>query len=148
MTEAEWLSCSDPQPMLSHLGSEADARKLLLFCVAAVRSVASDSREVQVRLEVAERYADGKVGTDEVRRWWGEHLPWPENPRAWAVKVAEGVSYLEGHPTPSPVLQAELLRDIFGDPFRSASFDPAWRAAEVMSLAEAVSGRHFTDVGR
>jgi hypothetical protein len=31
--------------------------------------------------------------------------------------------------------QAELLRDIFGNPFRGVTFDPAWRTADVLALA-------------
>src|SRR5262249_30909011 len=35
--------------------------------------------------------------------------------------------------------QIALLHDVFGDPFVSASFDPAWRTPEVMDLAESVA---------
>jgi hypothetical protein len=31
--------------------------------------------------------------------------------------------------------QAELVRDIFGNPFRSVSFDPAWRTGTAVALA-------------
>lgn len=33
--------------------------------------------------------------------------------------------------------QADLAREIFGNPFRPIAFDPAWRSATVLSLAEA-----------
>jgi hypothetical protein len=33
--------------------------------------------------------------------------------------------------------QAQLLRDIFGNPFRPVSFDPAWRTTTVLALAQA-----------
>ncbi len=32
--------------------------------------------------------------------------------------------------------QAELLRDIFGNPFRPVTFDPEWRTSTVMALAQ------------
>jgi hypothetical protein len=34
--------------------------------------------------------------------------------------------------------QAELLRDIVGNPYRPAPFDPAWRDAAVLACAEAI----------
>lgn len=34
--------------------------------------------------------------------------------------------------------QANLLRDIFGNPFRPIAFNPAWRTATVKQLAEAI----------
>src|SRR5262249_7196679 len=32
--------------------------------------------------------------------------------------------------------QAELLRDIYGNPFRLASFDPLWRTQDVVAIAQ------------
>ena len=34
--------------------------------------------------------------------------------------------------------QADLLRDIFGDPFPPPAFDPAWRTLDVTTLAESI----------
>jgi hypothetical protein len=69
MTEEEWLTCSDPQPMLADLGdSKASKRKLRLFgcaCCRGVGHLSKDSR-VQRAIVLAERYADGLVGR---RRW-------------------------------------------------------------------------------
>lgn len=31
--------------------------------------------------------------------------------------------------------QADLLRDVFGDPFRPVALDPAWRTSTVVALA-------------
>jgi hypothetical protein len=54
----------------------------------------------------------------------------------------------EGPPTNSPLppgwqppslvelaVQCQLLRDIFGNPFRAMAFDPTWRTATTVSLA-------------
>jgi hypothetical protein len=39
---------------------------------------------------------------------------------------------------------ADLIRCIFGNPFRPVSFDPAWRTAGVMAVAQAIyNERHF-----
>jgi hypothetical protein len=34
--------------------------------------------------------------------------------------------------------QADLLREIFGNPFRPVAFDPRWRTADVVALAQAI----------
>jgi hypothetical protein len=36
------------------------------------------------------------------------------------------------------VVQATLLRDIFGNPFRPAALDPAWRTETVLALARGI----------
>jgi len=36
--------------------------------------------------------------------------------------------------------QADLLRDIFGNPFRPVGFDPSWRTSTVVALAEQMYG--------
>jgi hypothetical protein len=40
---------------------------------------------------------------------------------------------------------APLVRDIVGDPFRPATFDPAWRTADVIGLADAAYERRALD---
>ncbi len=68
MTEAEWLTCADPSPMLSHGLSRMSDRKRRLFAVACCRRI-EGSLEVIPRgsaLEVAERFADG-FATDSER---------------------------------------------------------------------------------
>jgi hypothetical protein len=63
MTEAEWLACTDPTPMLGFLGGRASPRKLRLFAAACCRRVwhlLTDDRNRRA-IDVAERYADGLV---------------------------------------------------------------------------------------
>jgi hypothetical protein len=67
MTEQEWLTCTDPKPMLEFLRGKASDRKLRLFGVACCRSVwhwlfLPGRRAV----EVAERYADELANGQEL----------------------------------------------------------------------------------
>jgi hypothetical protein len=63
VTEADWLSCVDPQPMLEYLRGTVSERKLRLFAVACVRRVERLLREKEglVALQLAERMAEGPV---------------------------------------------------------------------------------------
>jgi hypothetical protein len=63
MTEAEWLACTDPWPMLDPdaFGGRSRDRKLRLFACACVRRVWDflDDPRSRMAVEVAERFADG-----------------------------------------------------------------------------------------
>jgi hypothetical protein len=74
MTEAEWLACEDPEPMLRHLRAtgvprrNGGRRKLRLFGCACVRRKwkrATDPRS-RALVVAAERYADGLAEADEL----------------------------------------------------------------------------------
>ncbi len=76
MTEAEWLACTDPQPMLEILcgSGKASERKLRLFACACCRRLGNllSDRYSRKALTVAERYADAAVSQDKLRFAWGD----------------------------------------------------------------------------
>jgi hypothetical protein len=60
MTEAEWLACEDPRPMLTFIGDRASDRKLRLFCLACCARITTHFTDDRSRAAVAflDRHAD------------------------------------------------------------------------------------------
>ncbi len=155
MTEAEWLRCNDPPRMLNYLRGKVGERKARLFAVCCCTSENATIDEPGCRhaVEISERYADGLemrsvlkrarrgalVAVDldmpglDIAAWHtGERDAW-----AAAINTAEAIagristdSYASHRET-----QTALLRDIFGNPYRPATFIPAWRTDTALSLA-------------
>ena len=162
MTEAEWLAFSgaEPPPMMQFLRLLATDRKLTLFAVACCRRIAHLIGEEDCRrlVTVAEAFADGlateqELGVAEERaslasRGKGSHAlyaaihvgrPYP----TWLSIVftyAAGAAVV-GDTDIVPQAQhhrneqAVLLRDIFGNPFRTVAADPVWLTTTVLQLA-------------
>src|ERR1700685_1871620 len=68
MTEAHWLACTDPMPMLEFLRGKGSDRKLRLFAVGCCRRVWGLLEDERSRLGVdaAEQYADGNISEEEL----------------------------------------------------------------------------------
>ena len=68
MTEAEWLTSTNPMPMLEFLKGKATGRKCRLFAVACCFTVEELlTQESRVALETAERFADGHASETDRR---------------------------------------------------------------------------------
>jgi len=63
MTEADWNTCTDPQPLLEFLRGKVSGRKLRLFAVACCRRPWPSLQQEQCRNTVlmAELFAEGRV---------------------------------------------------------------------------------------
>jgi len=67
MTEAEWLACTDPAPMLAFLRGKISERKFRLFACACCRRIwhLLPGEQLRRAVEVSERYADGRATAAE-----------------------------------------------------------------------------------
>jgi hypothetical protein len=168
MTEAEWLECRDPGPMIEFVRTRSSARKLRLFACACARRlpVLGESEDLQI-VALSERLADGQANKHEVQRMrsrlggrGGYSANWAEENAIHAVleRDAQTAAKNAGHfaadfclflemertdiGTPdayqellvskaAPAKAAEkeaqacILREIFGNPLRPATIDPA-----------------------
>jgi hypothetical protein len=91
MTEAEWLSGTDPAPMLSYAERRLTDRQRLRFVAACCRRIwklLTDHRFRRV-VEVAEAVADGRATLEELAAARHE-LPRPGNQMPRAVVVPHG----------------------------------------------------------
>src|SRR5205823_7167481 len=68
MSEQEWLSSTDSQPMLLFLGSTGLDRKLRLFACGCARRVSHlcEHEVPREMLELGERFADGLVSREKL----------------------------------------------------------------------------------
>jgi hypothetical protein len=157
MTEAEWSRSRAPKQMILHVREAGSIRKLRLLACAFCRAIWDQLTDQRCRtaVEVAERYADG-LATDAERTAVQERVEtarvddplrvavrWTlTDPDPWMVGVAAEVcSYNSRSARPSSQLRgihANLVRDIFGDPFRPVQLDPRWRTSTVLTLAEGI----------
>jgi len=176
MTEREWLNCADPQPMLEFLRGTTSDRKLRLFAAACCRLLFRKVRVgplYELEVEVAERYADGEASSAELweaRRYsnsTAEHAcmnttetedavlmadcaalnaAWAATQPGAIVPDDDGVS--QARLAAEQAVQSDLLRDIFANPFRHASVNPAWLTPTVSGLASAAYGERSLPSGQ
>jgi hypothetical protein len=105
-------------------------------------------------IELAERFAEGLASTTELERMWNEvrghalcgavcgpiSSAAAQTPSqavavvAWAAEEKQKGAYDAVFKDESSA-QADLVRDIFGNPFRPVSFSPEWRTSTAVALA-------------
>ncbi len=151
-TGTMWVECGNPALMLDHLRGKVSGRKLRLFAVACCRRVQHllvDERS-QDAVEVAERFAEGtaavgdleaaakrmrKVG--KLRGYYGPVAAWAVVPSAEdAARYAAWNAFVDRDDEIS--VQADLLRCIFPNPFRTVPADSRWLTSTVLCLARGI----------
>src|SRR5262245_47176460 len=161
MTEVEWLGARDPDTLLTMLPPPVSDRKLRLFVAAAHRHLWHLLTDLERRVPTAaEQFLEGKITRDQFDAAYRGNGLFPGEDRAplpaeYPVERALGeVEYITedagGADLDSVVAaQAQLVRDILGNPPRPVGCAPAWRTGEggeVMRLAEAIyEGRRLPD---
>jgi hypothetical protein len=160
VTEAEWLTCTDPTPMLEFLRGKSSDRKSRLLRVGAARSIWAELTDKRYRaaVEVAERYADGLATDDELdihkKELYGLFGPRgefrqvrPDSTTAMLLFVAlacvssprvmhhvYGGSWMTAMRYTRNRL-SPIIRDQFGNPFRPVTADPNWLTSTAVTLA-------------
>jgi hypothetical protein len=136
MTEQEWGRSADPKAMLGLVRANVSDRKLWLFACACLRRVES-SGEPGVRAAVAmlERCAEGQETAAEMSASNGRVVA-----LAAAVHVTDyALEFCDDQQQEAePQAQADLLREIVGNPLRPVTFDPLWRTSDVLLLATSI----------
>jgi len=151
MTEAEWLACGDPRRLLDRVGSSY--RRLRLFACAECRRQLNNVVRDEFRdaLDVAENYAAG-IATDEALSAASQTTMYGSARRRanraqsptlglihWLVQPDDSMistaSLAVASKPAARQWQCQILRDIFGNPFRPVAFSPDWRTDTALSLA-------------
>ncbi len=185
MTEPEWLSCSDPELMVSDpvlfpfLGlvsnstsdrtGEARAKRKRILCSVAWLNLTPD---LLVReydrwfMDNIWKMVDGLITKDEFRykydcliakevdkdRWFRSPV---EQMVTEAANFREGLKqnisccFLEPEDCRETLegkqIFADILREIFGNPFHPVSLDPAWLTGTAIALATGIYDDHAFD---
>jgi hypothetical protein len=148
MTEAEWLARTNPHKMLDFLRDNVSARKLWLFVSVSAREIRPFfqglSNEPVDTADLWERYADGQVSELNVKRAFRARMnlslepplspPW-QAARSGVFEVM--FWFMPRGATEYPRL-CEIIRDVFGNPLRPITVDPACLTPAVVKLAEAI----------
>jgi hypothetical protein len=161
VTEPEWLTCTDPMKMEEFLEERASQRQFRLLACAHCRHVWEmlDDTESKRLVEVSERFADGEATVRDLAVAEGTkptHITRLAPFRA-AVSTAGKDAVTAAFYTYCDVARLlddrseyvphaiAFIRDIFGNPFRPVTFDPAWLTSTVVALAEGIYAERAFD---
>lgn len=160
MTEAEWLSSADPEQMLKFLGGKASERKVRLLACALCRT-AGHSPTHPTAVQVIERYADGAASAEElegafeaVQRQVEEAVAEEDFEKASRLVAIRDCAYrttgrgawvVRAIADKMPKESRDLLRDIFGNPFRPVPTYTTWLTPTAASLARAIYAERAWD---
>jgi hypothetical protein len=140
--EEQWFAAEDPRDKLLLLRSTLSSeRKLIWFALACLRGGNPPTDPSSLRLLFAlEHYADGLLTRDQLdEAYIAEHVV--DGVAFATFDVAEAELYvhheLETGGAPASRM-CRLLDDVFGNPFHPVAFDPSWRTATAVGLAQSM----------
>jgi hypothetical protein len=163
MTEAEWLACTDPQPMLEFLRGRTSERKLRLVAVACVRRYWTVDSVIRQLIRVSELYADGITGWVDLaavrklaRGFQRQAMQRDVGMGAGAVQAVASVAHPSAFTAAQRVVRAILperathaIQEIIGNPFLPLPTPPAailnWNCGTVVKLAQTIYDEHAFD---
>lgn len=92
MTEADWLSSTNPSSMMNFVRDKVSERKLRLFVYGGCRTVWNSLRQPVLwkAVEVAERYADGLADDRQLKAMRNAICPDPYSTKSLAAAAAFG----------------------------------------------------------
>jgi hypothetical protein len=139
MTEQEWITATDPTPMLEFLRGKASDRKLRLFGCAFFRQLYAPVDPRNTIIAVGEKYADGMADSEELKtaRSLARRLE-PPHTFGSVVSVVDSGSMYPCVRSGRARTHCERIRDIFGNPFRRVSIDSKWLTSKVAALATGI----------
>ena len=141
MKEKRWLAeRDDPYKMVNFLRERVTTRKARLFACACFRHPKAALEEWERRiLEIGERAADGSATEDEVRVAKEESVGSGDSGVAWVILTNDWWTAVEAARAAGEwakeEVQCDLVRDVFGNPFRKVTFAPEWKTDTAVSLA-------------
>lgn len=160
-TEDDWLASGEPEQMIRFLGESGTARCWQLFacqCCWRIVPLLVDERSLRA-VATAERQAEGLTTDEEVREaleeahaaeveLWSTGRPAVLGNAATAARrcltmprrAHQAVAAASGGAgrVSARKAQCDLLRELFGNPFRPVAVDPAWRTPTVLVLARQI----------
>jgi hypothetical protein len=161
MTEHDWQTASEPHAMLDFLQKGASARKLRLFAVACSRRIWPWIDVLgRAAVEVAESFADGLAGPEQLRaarlacqRAGGQAAWYPAattpaiaaHNAARSAQAGVAKNGQIGSEAAECLAQAELIRDIFGNPFQPVTLYSSWLTPTVKALPQSIYDERAID---
>lgn len=167
MTEQDWLTTIEPYDLTHHKACRNDRKRRLLACAIAryVLPLIPDER-YEPAIELAERFADGvatdlevRAGRRTLKKVWDQRDFNESGNHATGAIVAtlnkEAVLAVHGWEAAAAAHASltrpnwdrgrdaaktnicALARDVFGNPFRPVTLEPAWLTANVLAIAQA-----------
>lgn len=155
MTQEEWQNASEPLALLAHLQDvgRASPRKLRLFAVACSRRMWPWIDPLgQMAVEIAEQFADGMASPEQMRaarlacQGAGNQAAWyaalsnPAIAARNAALCAQSAAGALGRTAAAELAaQANLVREVFGNPFRPVYLNPSsLQGASILQSAQAI----------